>query len=512
MPTSAFDDYLWSPLKSGDFTTALNRCAHQLDSTKAADAIHIGGLALVKMNRLDDGFKWLEASLTLMRAAPEWFDNAANALAEKKDYVRAEQILQWGLAYYPSNFRLNYIRAVMYSYMNKNEEALQLLARLRKLFPESREIMLTTGYTYHMMARFEDALQEYSKITNLERRQQEELDNNISGVLMDMTNYPEALSILADRYIEDPSSTTTYNQSLVELGLGMWPKAWDHHVARPCLGVPAHIKRPAKLLDLWNKEIFYFAEQGFGDCIQFIRYAPILHQHCGRMTIGVPSGLIRLFNCLVDPKPFDILPTGGTLGRFDLAIPFLDAPTLLQTTVATIPADIPYFKLPTNVIPRWERGNDARPHVGVVWRGASRNDDPRAYSLDKRRSIPFETITPLLQLVDHVVFVSLQLDDTSKDPRMLHPLQSNFDMFDTAMVVNQLDLIITIDSSICHLAGALGKKVWMLSRFDSCWRWFWDGRNTSPWYPSMRIFRQPEHNTWPRVVAEVKEELEKLFP
>ena len=99
-----------------------------------------------------------------------------------------------------------------------------------------------------------------------------------------------------------------------------------------------------------------------------------------------------------------------------------------------------------------------------------------------------------------------------KGVNLLSVIDQSFDMLETAMIINQLDLVITIDSALCHLTGALNKPVWMLSRFDSCWRWLWDGRETSPWYPSMRIFRQPAHNTWPQVVAKVKGELVELFP
>ncbi len=150
--------------------------------------------------------------------------------------------------------------------------------------------------------------------------------------------------------------------------------------------------------------------------------------------------------------------------------------------------------------------------IGLCWAGDSRQHDVRAHHIDKRRSIPFEMMEPLLSLEANLV--SLQMPSHwANDARIIHqPIQDDWDLLDTAALIAQLDLVISVDTSVAHLSAALGKPTWLLSRFDGCWRWFYDGRTTSPWYPSMRIWRQKEHHSWPEVLERVRAYLVTVPP
>jgi len=515
MAANVFDDHLWKPFHEKQYDLVLQRVARHLDTTRAADAIHIGGLALMQQDRVTDGINWLQASVALLKGNPDWFSNAITATANKKRYDAALMFLDQGLALFPDHMRLRYLRAVIYTYVSRHDEALVILDQLIAEHPEYEELYLTRGYALHMLSRFDDALASYAKIKRTTPEQYEELLVNRHGVLMDLRRCQEAYDLISKNFPTTTHPMTIYNNSLTELGLGHWPQAWHHYRTRPHVGLPPFLPRAERLEDLAGKELFLFCEQGFGDCIQFVRYAPLLNPACAQMTIGTPPALMRLFECLKDPRPFRLLTTGSQLrppqpNQPQIALPLLDAPALLNTTVATIPSEIPYFKLP-RLTPKWQR-SDPRPHIGVVWAGASRKDDARAFSVDQRRSVPFEIFAKLLDAHCDVVFVNMQLPgQAGAHPRMISVLERGFDMLDTALILDQLDLLITIDSSLCHLAGALGKSVWMLSRFDACWRWFWNGETASPWYPSMTIYRQLAHASWPAVVARVAHDLATTF-
>jgi len=194
----------------------------------------------------------------------------------------------------------------------------------------------------------------------------------------------------------------------------------------------------------------------------------------------------------------------------DIVLPMLSSTALFDQRTDNIPNE-PYFLPPPDALVQ-ERSigeRDSRLRVGLVWAGASRPDHLMAYSIDRRRSVPFSLLEPLLELSDRVQFVSLQQSNHRvEDERILQPIGEDYDLLDSAAVIAQLDLVITIDSAMCHLSAALGKPTWMLSRFDACWRWRWPQEDdwhdeNTEWYPAMRIFRQREPGDWEGVIRRV---------
>jgi hypothetical protein len=323
--------------------------------------------------------------------------------------------------------------------------------------------------------------------------------------------------------VESKDPYTTFNRSIFHLGFGMWPKGWEMYRARQLVS-PYNVGKRAgtffqrvqkgtnieqcwaeSIDDIIGKDLFFFHEQGLGDTIQFVRYAKQLCPLVNSLTIAVPPVLGRLFRAL--EGDFKVV-TGENPNLFShcqVSTPMMDAPALLKTTVNTIPPPIPInIKVHHELL-----GGKGRPRIGLVWKGAAPLQ-LREDSIDNRRSMTFEQIRPLLSQ-NQFQFVSLQMPDQSVvDDRLWQPILSNFDLLDTAGIISQLDLIITIDSSICHLAATIGKPVWMLSRFDQCWRWFWDGRTTSPWYPSLTIFQQKSPGDWSEVIERVAHSLRNL--
>jgi len=197
----------------------------------------------------------------------------------------------------------------------------------------------------------------------------------------------------------------------------------------------------------------------------------------------------------------------------DIVLPMLSSPSLFDQRTDNIPND-PYFLPPPDALVQ-ERSigeRDGRLRVGLVWAGASRPDHLMAYSIDRRRSVPYSLLEPLLAMSDRIQFVSLQQSNHRvDDERILQPIGEDYDLLDSAAVIAQLDLVITIDSSMCHLSAALDKPTWMLSRFDQCWRWRWDERTHSDWYPSLKIYQQTSPGDWSGVIRRVLNDIKKEF-
>jgi hypothetical protein len=250
---------------------------------------------------------------------------------------------------------------------------------------------------------------------------------------------------------------------------------------------------------LAGRHVLLHAEAGLGDTLQFCRYARRLAAQ-GQVSLVVQPPLVRLLQSLDVP----VFARGDALPDFDVQAPLMSLPYLCGTVITTIPDEIPYLRPDSAAVARWDAVLGDGLRVGLVWAGAARPELPEAHAVDQRRSMPLREMAGL----GHVAglrLVSLQKGPAGQQTPpfdLLDPTGLLGDFADTAALVAALDLVISVDTSTAHLAGALGKPVWLLNRFDSCWRWMTD-RADSPWYPSMRIFRQPYPGDWASVMAEV---------
>jgi glycosyl transferase family 9 (putative heptosyltransferase) len=206
-----------------------------------------------------------------------------------------------------------------------------------------------------------------------------------------------------------------------------------------------------------------------------------------------------------------IVAYGEALPPFDLHCPTMSLPLAFATTIDTIPGETPYLRADAAQAASWRARLDAlddpRPRIGVAWAGNPRPHLLAAAAVGRRRSIPTEKLAPLLA-IPGLHFFSLQKDGpTAPDHYPLTDFMGEIgDFADTAALVANLDLVVSVDTSVVHLAGALGKPVWLMDRFDTCWRWLL-GRRDSPWYPSLRLYRQPRPDDWDSVVAEIAADL-----
>jgi hypothetical protein len=271
---------------------------------------------------------------------------------------------------------------------------------------------------------------------------------------------------------------------------------------------------------LWNGEaigdrvLLLHAEQGLGDTLQFCRYAPLITGGA-RVVLEVQASLVRLLSRL--PGVAQIVARGESLPPFDLHCPLLSLPRAFGTTLETIPAATPYLAADPAEATLWRKRLASLPglRVGLVWAGGPRTPVPKLIAIDMRRSLTLKTLAPLAE-VSGVSFVSLQKSSpaaqAANPPPGMALADFSVELHDfaaTAALIEALDLVISVDTSVVHLAGALGKPVWLLNRFDNCWRWMLK-REDSPWYPTLRQFRQPSAGDWSSVISAVKDALQHL--
>jgi hypothetical protein len=259
-----------------------------------------------------------------------------------------------------------------------------------------------------------------------------------------------------------------------------------------------------------GKTILLYAEQGLGDSIQFVRYAHPLAQAGADVIVQVQAPLVPLLRGVAGID--NVIGPKDRLPSFDLQCPLMSLPLAFRTTLETIPASTPYLSAPDERIATWSErlGKATTPRVGIVWSGNPKHGN------DRNRSIGLKTLLPLLSLGIEVVSIQKDVRDADSEVLKSQPqirvLGNELnDLADTAAVISLLDLVVSVDTAPAHLAGALGKRVWVLLPFSPDWRWLLD-REDSPWYPTARLFRQTSFGNWDTVVRRVVGELQRTFP
>ncbi|MEN6565542.1 MAG: tetratricopeptide repeat protein [Veillonellales bacterium] len=261
--------------------------------------------------------------------------------------------------------------------------------------------------------------------------------------------------------------------------------------------------------NLTGKRILLYYEQGFGDTLFFVRYAPLVAKLAGKTVLWVQEPLQRLLE-----SSFPSLEVHGTTdippGEFDFCCPLPSLPMVFNTSAKDIPRTIPYIKVCSELAAKWGKVAEQlnRKRVGVAWAG-----NPSHHN-DRNRSIPIDLFADLFA-DDEVIWVSLQVGAKARELvkvpcKVFSRPEEMEDFAETAGLITHLDLVITVDSAVAHLAGAMGKKTWLLLPFAPDWRWQMD-REDSPWYPTMRLFRQCKADDWPDVINRVRGALREEY-
>lgn len=349
--------------------------------------------------------------------------------------------------------------------------------------------------------------------------------NNLALALAELGRLAEAEQACRDSLADQPGyPEASVNLAMILLMRGKLAEAWPLYEARWQVAPLSRTPRPPEDA-LWTgqqevagRTILLLAEQGFGDTLQFCRYAPILAAAGAKVILAVPSPLVALMRSLDGVR--DIIGEDDPVPPYDLHCPMLSLPGGFGTTLDSIPNRVPYLSADVAAVAAMEdllpARRDARgPRIGLVWAGGRRPGEALAMAIDKKRSMTLADLAPIAA-VPECVFVSLQVGPPARQAEAstfpLIDLTGRLSNFaDTAALIQTLDLVISVDTAVAHLAAAMGKPVWLLNRFDACWRWLpgldAPDRSDTPWYPTMRLFRQTEPGDWASVVRRVAEAL-----
>ncbi|MGZ6012144.1 MAG: tetratricopeptide repeat protein [Caulobacteraceae bacterium] len=405
--------------------------------------------------------------------------------------------------------------------LGRAEEALAHYDRAIALDPGLAAAWAGRGATLRLLDRHDEALEALSHAMALEPGEAQHVFNR-GVVLTDLGRNEDACADLDAALALAPDfRPAKLSGAHAYLALGRFERGWELFEAR-FQGLDEYWFKGLPRWDgkapLEGKTIVLRGEQGLGDTLQFCRYARPVKALGARVVLEVPAPLVRLLksvdgvDAVVEQTPS---PPPADYQGLLMSLPFL-----LGARVDTIPGETPYLAADPAEAARWEArlGKRTRPRVGLVWSGGFR-DEAALRWINARRNIPLDRLAPLAGA--DVDFVSLQKGEPGEGelralkaqgwpgPDMLEVMDEVTDFADTAALVQALDLVISVDTSTAHLAGALGKPVWIMNRYDSCWRWL-AGRDDSPWYPSMRLFRQERMGQWDAVVARVRAELDRF--
>jgi tetratricopeptide (TPR) repeat protein len=402
------------------------------------------------------------------------WEQIAIAQVEQKKLEAATISYQKALAIAPDAAPLHYALGVVQQQRGNWEVAIDSYQQAVQLDPSDRKAWTNLGALFQEMGQPQPAIDCYQKILSFDP-EDAIAHMNLSIVLRQLGNWERGFAEFEWRWRCPDKAPRDFPQPL-----------WDGS-------------------DLEGKTILIHAEDGYGDTLQFIRFLPQVAQRGGRAIVECPPWLVRLLGCV--PGIAELIPFGSPLPEFAVHAPLLSLVRLLGATPETLPAP-PYLSAPDSAAVKLPTDPD-RLKVGIVWAG-----NPN-HQRDHDRSTTLEQFRPLLA-VEGVDFYSLQkgprspeLEQFSQRSQIQDLSADLHDFGDTAAAIEQLDLVISVDTSVAHLAGALGKPVWVLLSHNADWRWMLD-RDDTPWYPTMRLFRQSQRGDWAGVFASVVQELQAI--
>lgn len=471
-----------------------------------AGAMYLRAQLALDANELESAQSWIERAINVL-PHPDFYTTLCIVQIRLLAYASATQTAQQGLALHPDSLRLRFYEAGTLFVRGFLDEAAVSYRKLLELEPD------------HVQAR-----------------------TNLGVVVKGLGDLEEAELHLRHAIALAPESPgTRAHLGTVLLAAGRYDEAWPWYEDRWANfstgdGRPAPDARPQIPLPQWKGEhpesaasterthtrgarLLVIPEQGHGDSLQFVRYLPLALNHFSQVGYICPPSLRRLFeDSFCSRWPGLVLLDAGldSIDGWDWYCPMMSLPLAFGTRLDTIPAAMPYLRADPLRAAAWGARlsalpNPELPRVGVVWAGGH-----SGMMEDRIRSLTPAQIAPLLALPD-IRWVSLQKTedlekraDSATQARLLDWMDEITDFADTAALIENLHLVIAVDTSVAHLAAAMGKPVWLFNRFAGCWRWL-RNRDDSPWYPTVRLFNQRQRGDWSEALAQVAAALQERF-
>ncbi len=472
------------------------------------------------------------------RTEPDEIDRVAlrtlaDAALRSGDYGSAVRALRQVLSVEPDDVRLLLNLGGALKQLGCFEEALPVLARAVGLDPRRHGAWSNLGSVSLELQRYDDAIAAFSNAIRLKPDHAPALSG--LGVTLRRRGLPrQSLPFFDLAVAATPGDVELRTwRAMALLAAGDYLRGFAEYEWRLQASMSAshHPDAPRWQAEpLAGRTLLVHGEGGLGDCLQYCRYIPMLRAFDGRVIVQVPRPLLRLLSrlagvdgivCSEEPPP-----------ACDLACSVMSLPHLLGTTIDTVPCADGYLVADPAIVSPWREVVDrdvacwrerravdrAAPlKVGLVWSGGKRPWHLENTLIDRRRSIALSALAPLAKAGEEVLFYSLQLGGAQAEAAgpapgldLVDHTSRIRDFDDTAGLVSLLDLVIAVDTSTAHLAAALGRPVWLLSRYDQCWRWL-SGRQDSPWYSTMRLYTQPAPFDWSTPVGQIASDLAKLI-
>jgi len=485
--------------------------------------------------------------------------NAGNVFATLQQWEQAEQCYRNALLIEPDSVDAKCNLGMVLVECDRSMEAighLQIATRIQPLHAQAHNNL---GNAFYVQGKFTEAIASYRRALIIEPDYAEayanlgnaldwsgqllyahklstqalainpydaKAHNNLGNISRELGQIDDAITSFEHALAIDSTNAGTHlNYSFALLEKGDFKRGWHEYEYRwqtktqdqiPDFGIPRWHGEE----EINSKAVLLYAEQGFGDTIQFIRYARLLAERGATVHVAVPEQLLTLAaSCPGVATAWRLQDISSIQPRADFICPMMSLPLACATTLENIPAMVPYLHSSTTANEHWRvllyalNIKRSALRVGLVWFGNPRNHLPLSNAIDRQRSMSFDQISPLLD-IPGIDFFSLQVgNNRSNSPidTRLNDLTTHIRTFeDTAALMSHLDLVISVDTAVAHLAGAIGKPVWMLNRYNTCWRWMKD-REDSPWYPAMKIYRQSSPGDWLSVIDQVGMDLRNLI-
>jgi tetratricopeptide (TPR) repeat protein len=476
--------------------------------------LHLLALVHLAARRTEEAAALFRQCLAIRPRFPEALTNLGQALLALGRAEDAVEMHRRALEVAPQRPEVHGNLGNALQALERHEEAVAAYRKAIALRPAMAGAHNHLGNSLKALGHLNEAASAFER-TIAASPQHAEAWNNLANTLCDLKQFERADAAYARARAAQPDAADIkYNEAFAHLLRGDYRRGWEHFDCRSAMrkGAGPRSFSPPRWTGsspLQGKSLLVYAEQGLGDTLQFIRYVRILRRvQAANILLEVQPGLKGLLSGL--PDAGRIFGQGEKLPDFDFHCPLMSLPRIFGTQLDSIPDSVPYLTPPADQAARWRAAlaKSARPRVGLVWAGNPRHPQ------DRFRSIPLSLLLPAIRDLPGSFFV-LQKDLRPGDreliaaaPELTDLSAQLADFTDTAAIVAALDLVVTVDTAVAHLAGSLAVPTWLLLPFAPDWRWLLE-RTDSPWYPTFKLFRPPAVGDWRAVLAQVRSDWAK---